>query len=160
MSSISFTGHRTVTGDKNHLEKILYAALEKEIQNGAYDFYAGGALGFDTMTAVIVIRLRKTYPQIKLHLVLPCPPEEQSSLWSQADRELFYKTITEADTVEIVSEHLTKECMKARNAKLIEYADKCFCYYNPGRSRSGTGQTVRMARRKGIEIVKFYDNIL
>ena len=160
MSSISFTGHRNIFGDKSHLEKILYAALEKEIQKGALDFYAGGAPGFDTMAAVIVIQMRKTYPQIKLHLVLPCPPEEQSSLWSQADRELFYKTITAADTVESVSEHLTKECMKARNAKLIEYADKCFCYFNSNHSRSGTGQTVRLARRKGIGIVNFYDNIL
>ena len=32
MSSISFTRHRNIFGDKNHLEKIMYVALEKEIK--------------------------------------------------------------------------------------------------------------------------------
>ncbi len=43
--------------------------------------------------------------------------------------------------------------MKIRNAKLIELADVCVCYYNLSQYASGTGQTVRMAQKKEIKII-------
>lgn len=48
--------------------------------------------------------------------------------------------------------------MKARNARLVELAsDYCICYWNPKNFRSGTGQTVRMAQKKGIEIINLFE---
>ena len=44
--------------------------------------------------------------------------------------------------------------MKRRNERLVELADYCICYCtNP---RSGTGQTVRMAKDKGIDIINLF----
>lgn len=160
MNSVSFTGHRNIKCSITQLKTTLYAELEKAINQGTSDFYAGGALGFDTIAAKVVLQLRKNYRHIRLHLVLPCLPQEQCSLWSQEDRDLFDSIMTAADTVEYISEHMTKDCMKGRNKKLIEYADKCYCYYNPKRSRSGTGQTVRMAQRKGIAIINLYSEFV
>lgn len=46
--------------------------------------------------------------------------------------------------------------MKIRNARLVELADGCICYYS-GKYISGTGQTLRMAKRKKIHIINFYN---
>ena len=49
--------------------------------------------------------------------------------------------------------------MKIRNARLVELAsDYCICYWNPKHYRSGTGQTVRMAQKKGIEVIDLFES--
>lgn len=64
-----------------------------------------------------------------------------------------------ADTKEFTSEHLGKNTMKIRNARLVELAsDYCICYWNPKNFRSGTGQTVRMAQKKGIEVINLFES--
>lgn len=156
MKAACFTGHRKIKEDTSILSQRLYETLEKHIPCGLTDFYIGGAIGFDTIAALTVLRLRKKYPLIKLHLVLPCPPEEQSKYWSDSDQRQLSDIISEADTTEIVCSHYTNDCMRIRNSRLVEYADICFCYYDPNNTRSGTGQTVRMAQRKGIEVVNLF----
>ena len=159
IKSVCFTGHRKISEDTKTLSQKLYKKLEKAINDGVTDFYAGGAIGWDTLAALTVIELRKNYPYIKLHLVLPCPPDEQSRLWSDEQRRVFFDIINTADTVEQTSEHYSCNCMKIRNARLADYADYCLCYYNPNEYKSGTGQTVRMMRKKGIEIINFWNPI-
>lgn len=59
--------------------------------------------------------------------------------------------------MEQVSERYYNGCMKARNARLVELAtDYCICYWNPKDFRSGTGQTVHMAQKKGIEVINLF----
>ena len=150
MKSICFTGHRNVKLTPE-LERRLYVTLERLIRQGAVDFYAGGALGWDTFCAEAVLSLRKSNPQIRLHLVLPCPPEEQTAKWTEYQKNEYSHILSDADSAEILSEQYHSDCMKKRNARLVEYADCCVCYYNR-RSASGTGQTVRMAQKRGIVI--------
>lgn len=153
MHSVFFTGHRTIENSKKIIEKLM-ATLKKLILNGATDFYAGGALGWDMICEEAVLILRENYfPHIKLHLILPCPPEEQTAHWSTFDKEVYRKILEAADSVEILSEHYTKDCMKNRNARLAELGDICVCYFDENRRRSGTAQTVRMAERLGREIL-------
>ena len=155
MRSISFTGHRKLSEDVSLLSQRLYQRLEEEIQNGAANFNTGGALGFDSIAAAVVLKLRKKYPHIRLNLILPCSNEEQTEKWSEEEKQEFYRILALADTVEYTSEHYYDGCMKKRNARLAELADCCFCNWNGGQ-RSGTAQTVRMAQRKKIMIVNFY----
>lgn len=157
MSSISFTGHRKLPEDISALTQRLYDRLEEEIQNGATDFNTGGAVGFDSEAASVVLKLREIYPYIKLHLILPCSNEEQTEKWSDAEKAEFNRILNLADSVEYTSEHHYDGCMKKRNARLVELADCCYCYWD-GRQRSGTGQTVRMAIKKNIMIVNLYEN--
>ena len=74
-----FTGSRDIKGISsldlaNKLEKLLIDLIEKENYT---DFRAGGARGFDTLAALVVLKLRERYPQIKLHLFLPCKNQEK-----------------------------------------------------------------------------------
>ncbi len=106
----------------------------------------------------VVLSLRENDSRIRLHLVLPCSSKEQTAKWTDAQKAEYYAILKDADSVEMVSEHYWNGCMKKRNAKLIEYADACICYYNVNRIRSGTGQTVRMAEKKGVPICNFAEN--
>ena len=149
--SVCFTGHSKVK-ITNELISLLNETLISLIENGATDFYAGGALGWDMLCEQAIIDLRKKFPQIKLHLVLPCSSEEQTAKWNDIQKAEYQIILNAADMIEYTSDHYYDGCMKIRNARLTELADCCVCYYD-NRSRSGTGQTVRMAERKGIKII-------
>ena len=156
MRSVCFTGHRRLNEDSTILSQRLYDILEKHLTDGLTDYYIGGAIGFDTVAALTVLKLKEKYPFIKLHLVLSCPPEEQSKYWSDSDRRQLFDIITAADSVEQTAPHYNLDCMRKRNARLVECAEICFSYYNENKPRSGTGQTVQMAQRKGIEVINLY----
>ena len=115
-------------------------------------------MGWDALAALTVLKLRESYPEVKLHLVLPCPFEEQSAKWNEAQKAEYQHILGLADSVEQVSDRYYNGCMKARNARLVELAsDYCICYWNPKDFRSGTGQTVRMAKKKGIEVINLFE---
>lgn len=156
MKSVFFTGHRTNSFYTEDMRNLL-RLLRKFASEGTVDFYAGGARGWDiTFESFVLLMRRDDFPFIKLHLVLPCPPEEQTANWNKSDKEEYQEILEAADSVEIVSEHYDKSCMKKRNERLVELGDICLCYYNEKRIRSGTGQTVRLAEKNGREIINFY----
>ena len=153
MKTVFFTGHRVFNYDSEVFERFR-KVLIRLINEGVTDFYAGGALGWDMMSEITVINMRENHmPCIKLHLVLPCPPEEQTAKWNQFDKETYQNILEAADSVEIVSEHYDKNCMKKRNQRLVELGDICVCYYDEKKTRSGTGQTVRFAEKQEKEII-------
>ena len=157
--TVCFTGHRTIAEEKEKLSARLYALLERLVtEQKVTDFYTGGAVGWDALAALTVLKLRESYPEVKLHLVLPCSFEEQSAKWNEAQKEEHKHITSLADTKEFTSEHLGKTAMKIRNARLVELAsDYCICYWNPKNFRSGTGQAVRMAQKKGIEVINLFE---
>ncbi len=157
MKSACFTGHRKIKEDTAVLEKRLYNVLENYIKNqGLTDFYAGGAVGWDTISAITVLKLKKVYPCIRLHLILPCSNEEQTKKWTAEQQSVFYNILSLADSAEYMSQHYCNGCMKTRNARLVEYADCCFCYFNPDNNYSGTAQTINMAKKKHIDIINLF----
>ena len=152
--SICFTGHRhIVRAELPALLKELRRVLETAIPQGFVDFYAGGALGWDTYCAQTVLDLREEYPCIALHLVLPCSREEQTARWSERQRAAYDCICREADSCEFIAESYTRDCMRLRNQRLVTLADCCICYCREPEGRTGTAQTVRMARHKGIPVI-------
>ena len=157
MSSVSFTGHRILPENKSELSTCLYEKSEEAIISGVTNFYFGGAYGWDQFSFLVMLKLREKYPQISLNLVLPCSNEDQTANWKEKDKAEFYRILSLADKIEYTSDHYFKNCMKMRNARLVEYADRCLCYLNPKRQRNGTAQTVRMAQNKDIPIFNFWN---
>lgn len=154
--NVSFTGHREV--NDRHLRTSLYELLESLINKGVDMFYAGGAAGFDTIAAQTVLDLKSLYPWITLKLLLPCSPEEQTRSFSSEMQETYFDIMQNADSVEFISPRYVEGCMKIRNQRLIDKADICVCYYDERRPATGTGQTVRMAYKKGINVINLYKN--
>ena len=155
--SACFTGHREISENPKKLSERLYNVLEKLIaEEGITDFYAGGACGFDTIAALDVLKLRSKYPEVKLHLVLPCSNEEQTRNLTPTQKYDFKSVLSRADSIEYTSERFFKGCMGKRNARLVECAvDYCICYYDE-QKQGGTAQTVRMSEDKGLKVVNLY----
>ena len=150
MKTCCFTGHRIIKITPELVQRLKDTII-KLITQSVTDFYNGGAIGFDMLCAEAVIALKAEHSDIKLHMLLPCPPEEHAKRWNKAQIARYNEILQAADSVTVLSEHYTEDCMKQRNKRLVELADCCICYCtNP---RSGTGQTVRMAREKGIDVI-------
>lgn len=144
-----FTGHRQLPEDqKPEITAKLEEAIVSLIYSGYLYFGAGGALGFDTMAAQTVLRLRRSYPQIKLILVLPCA--SQADKWSPADAKNYQGIMEQADKVVYTSQDYTPGCMFKRNRHLVNCSSACICYLT--KEKGGTAYTVRYAIKHGLKI--------
>jgi uncharacterized phage-like protein YoqJ len=132
----------------------MIAALQKEVERqikaGATVFRAGGALGFDTLAAMTVVRYRQIYPHIRLELILPCPT--QADNWAENDRVLYQEILTFADSYRYVSQSYFDGVLQMRNRQLVEGADVCIAYLTHS-SGSGTAYTSALAIQSGLEFV-------
>lgn len=147
-----FSGHRKLPEDCEELRKSLEAAITELIKKGVMYFGAGGALGFDMLAEETVIQMKQQYPQIRLILVLPCPPEQQTLKWNAAQMERYNKIVSKADKVRILSPAYTAGCMPARNRHLVDNSGHlvCFLWQNSG----GTFYTVNYAEKHGLNILR------
>lgn len=151
---VCFTGHRSIDAAHSPLiPTLLDQILRTLIRHGATHFYAGGALGFDTVAAIAVIKLKKEFPHIKLDLILPC--KNQTKMWSESDRAVYDAILTQADSVEYVRELYTSYCMHERNRKLVDSAEICVAYC--AHSGGGSAYTVSYALKSEKEVINVAD---
>lgn len=152
----SFTGHRII---KNEHSKSIIALIKRAVEYsysiGCRNFYSGGAIGFDTIAAREVIRFRVSHPDVRLILLLPCI--EQAAKWSESQRNAYDFILSMADETEYISEEYTSTCIKERNMRLAEVSDIMIAYVS--HSKSGAGQTVRMATVKNKKIYNLYPTL-
>ena len=139
-----FTGHRKLPANAWKLKTLLLSTLMRVIEdNGMRDFICGGARGFDLMAAEMLLGLKPLYPDIRLIMALPCPPEEQTRGWPRDDLQRYQEILRQADQTVVVSPYFTKGCMHRRNRYLVEQSSYCICYLT--RMNSGTSYTVNYA---------------
>lgn len=144
-----FSGHRYIPiNEIDEISLSLEKVVKELIHEGYQQFATGGALGFDTLAAKTVLRLMKDFPDIQLHLVLPCP--EQTRGWGKAEIEEYEMIKRLANSVIYTSEKYTKGCMFKRNRYLIDMSSMCVCYLR--KPTGGTVYTVKYAKSKGIRI--------
>lgn len=145
-----FTGHRRIPSEKQGIiTERLRDELIKLIEQGYVYFGAGGALGFDTIAAQVVLELKGTYPQIKLILVLPC--KTQTRGWSKEAIEVYEDIKGKCDKYVYSSEDYDSSCMFKRNRHLIDNSSTCVCYLTE--SSGGTAYTVDYGKRSGLRII-------
>lgn len=144
-----FTGHRNISIETycelfNITEKVVVRAIE----NGYKYFGTGGALGFDTISAQVVLKLKERYPDIRLILVLPCL--KQSNSWSCDDIKIYDEIKTKADKVVYTSRDYYSGCMYKRNRHLVDNSSLCICYLTE--RKGGTFYTVNYAKKRRLNI--------
>lgn len=145
-----FTGHREIP--LNQIETVRIKVRNSVIgliHEGYLYFGAGGALGFDTLCAQVVLELKNEFPQIKLILVLPC--RSQTNGWKQEDVAIYGKIMQQADKVVYTSDNYFRGCMHKRNRHLVDNSSACICYLT--KSSGGTFYTVNYACQKGLSII-------
>lgn len=147
----SFTGHRRLPEPEAFIRARLEPLLVRCIQLGCQEFLSGMALGFDLLAAQAVLDLKQRFDHIRLTAVLPCPPEEQTLRWSEAQRRRYNATLDQADRTVVVSPRYTGYCMGLRNRYLVDNCTLLIAYqYQTG---GGTVFTTEYARRKNCPVL-------
>ena len=148
--TVCFTGHREIPVEEaESVAASLENVIRELIGRGYRIFAAGGALGFDTMAAQTVLRLRDSFPEIMLHLVLPCLTQTRG--WSKEDIAVYEQIKDAADDVTYTSRERTRGCMFLRNRQLVERSGVCVCFLR--KQTGGTAYTVKYAKANGLEVV-------
>lgn len=144
-----FTGHRSISSFKqDEIARDLEIAIERAINSGYCYFGAGGAQGFDTIAENTVLKLKESYPYIRLILVLPC--KDQTRGWTENAKKEYDRILQKADKIVYISEHYTRSCMHTRNRHLVDHSSLCICYLR--KESGGTAYTVDYAKRRGLRI--------
>lgn len=150
LSACCFTGHRHIPAEKTERLKLnLESVIKILLSAGITHYYAGGALGFDTLAAETVLNFKKQGVNISLTLILPC--KNQTKYWHSDDIKRYNKIKELADEVVFVSENYTNSCMHIRNRALVDKSNICICYLE--KCSSGTAYTVNYAKSKNRKII-------
>ena len=145
-----FTGHRGIPrDDEERIRKVLEEEIRKLIGGGYTDFWSGGAVGFDTLAAETVLKLKKEFSEIRLMLALPC--KDQHKRWPSDDKCKYDRILRAAYEVVYLCETYCTGCMHLRNKYLVDHSSVCIAYKRS--SGGGTEYTVNYAREEGVEVI-------
>lgn len=151
-----FSGHRTLPKDKlSDISACLEQIIIEYINEGYRYFGTGGALGFDTLAAETILKLKNKYPFIKLILVLPCL--SQTKGWKKFDVDRYNYIKTQADKTVYTSKEYTSDCMFKRNRHLVNHSSLCICYLS--KYSGGTAYTVNYAKKNNLKIENIVEHL-
>lgn len=145
--TVCFTGHRQII--HADIAERLEEVIEILIGEGFEYFGTGGALGFDTLAARTVIKLKEKYENIRLILVLPYA--QQALKWSKENRDEFYDIMKLADKVTYISREYFRGCFHQRNRRLVDNSSVCVAYQY--KNYGGTAYTVDYAENHNCNVV-------
>ncbi len=146
-----FTGHRKIGAEATAaLTVSVDEIIDRLYREGVRNFRCGGALGFDTLSALCVLR-RKHSECRDIRLVLVLPSRDQAKKWSAADRELYERIIASADEVVYAAVEYSRESLLLRDRELVDGCGICVAYLNT--NSGGTAYTVRYAKASGLRVI-------
>lgn len=151
-----FTGHRpdklngyNPRDNKELLWKLRSFVVQHIEEKNVKTFITGMALGIDTWSALIVLKLKEQYPDLKLIAAVPC--QNHSDKWTKESRDQWQYIIDRCNEVVYVSnEPYTKWCMQKRNEWMCNNSDYVIAVWDE--SSGGTGNCVKYAIKTEKEI--------
>lgn len=127
MISCCFTGHRNVNSvARTEIIPALTEKIEQLINEGVAVFINGGALGFDTISALCVLSLKVKYPHIKLKIYVP--HQGQEDRWNEENKKTYRYILSRADEVKVLAPFHNDGCMQARNRRMVDDSDCLIAY--------------------------------
>ena len=148
----AITGHRNLPPDlqRSKIKDRLCALIEA----GVEIFYNGLAIGFDLLTAELILQLKKDYPSIRLCGCVPFYGQEK--YYNAEDAALYRKIYSSCDEIVILDEEYHKNSYFKRNDYMIDHADLLFAFCKD--SHGGSAYTVRnFIKKKGAENVIYVE---
>lgn len=162
--TVCFTGHRPgkLNGydpkDNKKLLLLLRDIIVNYIEVGNVStFISGMALGIDIWCAKIVLKLKETYPHIKLICAIPCV--DQGNSWPEESQKDWQHIVDRADEVEYVStSSYTDGCMNERNKWMVDRSNYVLAVWDgtPG----GTSHCVGYANTFMVQMVVVHPKTL
>ncbi|MCL2774565.1 MAG: DUF1273 domain-containing protein [Oscillospiraceae bacterium] len=146
MKTCGITGHRRIAECKiEFVKRELRREVELAISEGHLTFLSGFAEGIDLEFAELISEMRENNPDIFFEAVIPYRDR------LNAKSPKFHKFLGKCDKITVTSEKYSSKCYQVRNTYLVEKSDRIIAVFD-GRNRSGTAQTIRIARKKKREI--------
>lgn len=145
-----FTGHRHLSAaEVTFLPDRLDAALNELYWQGIRTFICGGALGFDTLAAEAVLRLRTLQSDVRLCIAIPC--SSQSDPWSEEQQAIYDAILRQADESVTLSPVYFNGCMQVRNRYMVNRSSCVVAYLKY--LRGGTLSTVTYAVKQDVRVI-------
>ena len=142
-----FTGHRNILpDDAKALHERLDHVISVLISKGVKTFRCGGAIGFDTLAALIILEKKRDGADVSLELFLPC--RDQSSAWNDFNRGIYDYVLSEANSIHYSEEYYQPGCMLKRNREMVNGSTYCVAYCK--KDSGGTAYTLNYAKKKGV----------
>lgn len=138
--SCFFIGHREASGE---IYPALYAAVKQHIvEYSVTEFIVGHYGGFDRLAALAVKEAKHFYPEMKLTLLLPYHPAEQSISTLDGFDGTFYPSGMEGVPRRVA-------IVKA-NRYMVDHVDYLIAYV--WHSASNAWELVEYAKRRGKNV--------
>ena len=150
-----FTGHRNVP--KKDVDQILERVemfVRALVEKGVTTFCVGGAIGFDTIAAQLLLYLREI-EGLDIRVILICPFDGFANRWNQTQKDEFASLLPQFDEVIYKENTGSREAYLSRNRELVDRSAYCiaYCTHNYG----GTAYTVRYATKSGVMVLNIAD---
>lgn len=153
-ATAAFTGHRWYySSRKQCIMEKLEGCVREAYKNGITNFISGMAIGFDLLAAELVLSLKQDCPAITLTAALPFG--EQASRFNERNKSRYYKCLSQADDIVILSNDYTSKCYLERDRFMVEHSSLLIACYD-GRNKGGTFWTVNYAARIGKNVINIY----
>ena len=147
-----FTGHRVLKEPYNSIYQNTYQIVEKLITDGYAFFCTGGARGFDSLAADVIISLKEKYPHIQLILILPFQNHyEHEKTWTNTEIEQLETHKNKASRVIYTQEAYSRGCYYKRDRQLVDLSSVCIAYQY--KSTGGTAYTTKYAIKNGLKVI-------
>lgn len=134
------------------LKAKLFQAISDAIQCGYDYFIVGGALGWDMWAAEAVLAQRAEH-DLTLEIAQPFN-EHNSKLYGEyqfRQQTILYN----ANKITVISSRDNwKNAYKLRNQYMIDHSERLITACLDEHTRSGTAQTIHMAQKANIEIIR------
>lgn len=145
------TGHRDIRiGKTSEIAERTASEIHRLIiNNGVRFFGVGGAIGYDTLAAKVLLRLKeKEFPNIKVILVYPF--DGFTDRWTPRQKAEYEMLLPKYDKVVCACDRPSKEAYLTRDRHLVDGSAYCIAYCT--RDYGGTAYTVRYARQQGLTV--------
>ncbi len=143
MSSFSFNEEKMI--------KLLQKELKVFIDNGFSNFLTGMADGSDLIFTKAILRLKEEHENIILQAIVPFKTQEK--FYIARDKFDYYNILSKCDVVRIIDSNYNASSFRKRNEYLVENSSILIAITDDTtKIRSGTTQTINIARKNNLQI--------
>ena len=150
-----FTGHRDIPVDQLQMVMANTETKVRELISQGYRYFGvGGAVGYDTIVAEMLFRLREwEYPGIKIILVYPF--DGFTGRWSDSQKTTYERLLPLYNKRVCVCKSPSREAYLERDRHLVDCSSVCVAYCT--RQTGGTAYTIRYAAARGVPVFNVGD---
>ena len=145
-----FTGHRNVPVDKQkEITARTEAKVRELISEGYRCFMVGGAVGYDTLAAELLFRLRDV-EHMGIRVTLAYPFDGYTSGWKEEQKATYERLLPLYDERICVAAAASRGAYLQRDRYMVDASSMCIAYCT--RQTGGTAYTIRYAAKTGVPV--------